>query len=127
MTYNAVPVRAEAGELLSTTASLASLPTGTTTSLACYLQKGASVTWHWGLNSDNSYFVLRGSWITTPYTGLTKFVTDTSVSDLLAAAAKAIEYYKLAGYGVESLFAADGAGGYNYPIVAGGTELYPKF
>ena len=127
MTYNAIPVRSAAGEALSAVAVGAALPSGTTTSVACYLQKGSDVTWHWGLNNDNSWFVLNGRWITTPYTGLTKFVTDTSRGDLLAAAANAIRYYNMSGYTLESLFAADGIGGYNYPIIANGVELYPKF
>ena len=30
------------------------------TSVACYLQKGDSVTWQWALNSHNSWYVLTG-------------------------------------------------------------------
>ena len=127
MTLNAVPTRGSVGELLAMAAPASAVPTGTTTSLACYVQKGSDVTWHWGLNSDNSYYVLSGKWIATPYTGLTKFVTNASQAELVAAANNAIAYYKLAGYTLQSLFAADSGAGYNYPIVAGGTELYPKY
>ena len=95
--------------------------------MGCYVQKGSDVTWQWGLNSDNSYYVLRGTWVTTPYTGLTKFVTSASQQEMAAAANNAIAYYKLAGYTLQSMFAADGSAGYNYPIVTGGTELYPKY
>jgi hypothetical protein len=97
----------------------------TTTSLACYLQTGSGVTWQWGLNADNSYYALHGYWATTPYTKLTKFVTDTSPDELLAAANRAIEYYKLAGSSVLGIFAADSSAGYNYPIIVGDSLLYP--
>lgn len=127
MTTIAVPTRGSVGEVLGMAVPAAAVPAGTTTSLACYVQKGSDVTWHWGLNNDNSYYVLNGNWITTPYTGLTKFVTSASQADLLAAANNAIAYYKLAGYTLQSMFAADSGAGYNYPIVAGGTELYPKY
>jgi hypothetical protein len=127
MTTIAVPTRGVAGEVLAMAVPGAAVPTGTTTSLACYVQKGSDVTWQWGLNNDNSYYVLNGKWIATPYTGLTKFVTNTSQAELVGAANNAIRYYKLAGYTVQSIFAADSGAGYNYPIVAGSTELYPKF
>ena len=127
MNYNAIPMRASVGELLGAPVGPSSAPSGTTTSLACYLQKGSDVTWQWGLNSNNSYYVLSGAWITTPYTGLTKFVTSASRSELIAAANKSIGYYNRTGYTLQSMFASDGAGSYNYPIVIGGTELYPKY
>ncbi len=104
------------------------LPGGTTTtSLACYVRNGSNVTWQWGFNGDNSYFELTGYWIKTAHTGLTKFVTDTDEAELLAAAEKAIEYYKLTGYTVLALFAADKTAGYNYPIIVGDAELYPSY
>lgn len=98
-----------------------------TTSLACYLQKGNDVTWQWGLNNDNSWYKLNGSWYTTPYTKLQKFVTNTSESEIIAAAHNAIRYYERRGYEVLAVFAADKSAGYSYPIVAGGRELYPKY
>ena len=127
MTHNAVPVRENPGEVLAQAVPAVAVPSGTTTSLACYVQKGSDVTWQWGLNSDNSYYVLRGAWVTTPYTGLTKFVTSAGQQEMAAAADNAIAYYKLSGYTLQSMFAADSSAGYNYPIVAGGTELYPKY
>jgi hypothetical protein len=99
----------------------------TTTSLACYVRNGSSVTWQWGLNNDNSYYALNGYWITTPNTRLTKFVTDTDEDELVAAANNAIKYYNLAGYTVLALFAADKSAGYNYPIIVGDSELYPTY
>ena len=83
MTTIAVPTRGVAGEVLAMAVPGAAVPTGTTTSLACYVQKGSDVTWQWGLNNDNSYYVLNGKWIATPYTGLTKFVTNTSQAELV--------------------------------------------
>ena len=99
----------------------------TTTSVACYVINGSSITWQWGLNDDNSYYALNGYWITTPHTGLTKFVTDTSVDELLTAANQAIFYNKLTGYTVFAMFAADKSAGYNYPIIVGSSELYPTY
>lgn len=99
----------------------------TTTSLACYVQNGSKVTWQWGLNDDNSYYALSGYWITTPHTRLTKFVTDTSEDEMVAAANNAIKYYNLAGYTLLAIFAADKSAGYNYPIIVGEDELYPTY
>jgi hypothetical protein len=84
------------------------------------------VTWQWGLNADNSYYKLNGYWITTSHTSLQKFVTDTDEAEMLAAANRAIAYYNRAGYSVIGLFAADSSAGYNYPIIVGESELYPK-
>ena len=127
MTHNSVPLRSVAGEPVATAALAGSAPGGTTTSLACYVQKGSDVTWRWGLNADNSWYVLKGTWVRTPFTGLTKFVTNTGVAELTTAADKTMQYYNLSGYTLRAMFAADGLGGYNYPVVAGGVELYPKY
>ena len=95
-------------------------------SLKCIFQKGTDVTWGWGLNSDKSYFQMRGSWTTTPYTKLEKFFTSTSTADMAAAAEAAKVYYGLVGYDLIGYCAATKASGYTYPIVAGGTELFPS-
>lgn len=98
----------------------------TTTSIACYIQKGNDVTWYWGLNNDDSYYQLNGFWITTQYTKVQKFVTDTSPEEMLAAAANALKYYNKTDYSVIAVFAADKSGGYNYPIVVGDSTWYPR-
>jgi hypothetical protein len=130
MTFNAIPVRGDAGQVLAAAAPGAPLdaaPTGTTTSVACYLRNGTDVTWQWGLNDDNSWYVLNGQWITTPYSGLTKFVTSAGQGDLVAAANNAIRYYQRTGYTVEAVLAADSSSGYSYPIVSNGLQLFPRF
>ncbi len=127
MVHNAIAMRSVVGEVAGSVLSAVAGPMVTTTSLACYLQKGTDVTWQWGLKADNNYYVLKGSWITTPFTGLTKFVTTTPESELVGAADRAIAYYERTGYRLLALFAADGAGGYNYPVLVGSKELYPKF
>ena len=71
--------------------------------------------------------MLRGQWITTPYTGLKKFVTDTDEAELIAAANQAITYHNMAGYSVESVFASESSSDNNYPIIVNGTLLDPKF
>lgn len=99
----------------------------TTTSLACYFRKtNGDVEWQWGLNDDNSYYKLNGSWFTTPYTKLQKFVTSTSLGDIKRAAGAAQTYYKLTDAVLIGIFAADKSAGYNYPIVVAGDELYPE-
>lgn len=130
MTFNAIPVRADAGQVLAAAtpgAPVGAAPTGTTTSVACYLRNGTDVTWQWGLNDDNSWYVLNGQWITTPYSGLTKFVTSAGQGDLVAAANNAIRYYQRTGYTVEAVLAADSSSGYSYPIVSNGLQLFPRF
>lgn len=97
----------------------------TTTSIACYFSNGQNATWQWGLNADNSYYSLRGYWIKTPHTALTKFVTDTSQDEMARAAQQAIDYYKLGGYHLVAILAADKTAGFNYPIIVGEAELYP--
>ena len=66
MTFNAIPLRGDVGEVIAATVD-AVAPAQMTTSLACYVRNGSNITWQWGLNNDNSYYVLRGQWITTPY------------------------------------------------------------
>jgi len=98
-----------------------------TTFLACYFRKSnGDVEWHWGLNSDNSYYKLSGDWFTTPYTKLQKFQTFTSVENIQRAANTAQAYYKLTEAVLIGIFAADKNAGYNYPIVLSGSELYPE-
>ena len=105
----------------------AAVADATTTSLACYFINGSNVTWYWGLNNDNSYYKLNGSWGTTPYTKLTKFFTSTNSSDIGNAAQNAKNYYNLGSYSLFAIFAADSSSGYNYPVVANGQELYPDY
>ncbi len=119
------PSRSNPGESVSVAAD-ASAMGGETTTLACYLQKGDEVKWQWGLNNDNSWYKLNGSWHKTPYTKLQKFLTDTSESEIIGAAKNAINYYGMDGYNVLAIFAADKSAGYNYPIVVGDRELFPK-
>jgi len=100
---------------------------GTTTSLACYFRKtNGDVEWQWGLNDDNSYYKLNGSWLTTPYTKIQKFMASTSFEDIQRAASASQVYYNLTGAALIGIFAADSTAGYNYPIVASGSELYPE-
>jgi hypothetical protein len=84
------------------------------------------VTWYWGLNNDNSYYQLNGFWITTQYTKLQKFVTDTSPEEMLAAAQNALKYNNKTDYSVIGVFAADKNAGYNYPIVVGDSTWHPR-
>jgi hypothetical protein len=125
MSDDADSARPEPGEMLAAGAA-ATADGGDTTSLACYFQKGGDVTWYWGLNNDDSYYKLNGSWGKTPYTKLQKFFTATGQSEIVAAANRAMSYYKLDGYTLLAVLAADKSAGYNYPIVSGDTELYPK-
>jgi hypothetical protein len=127
MTQGPIAVRSAAGEALSAPVSAVLAAAQTTTSLACYFQHGSSAPWQWGLNADNSYYKLNGFWLTTPYTKLMKFVTDTNAGELVAAANQAMAYYGLGGSSILAICAADSAAGYSYPIVSRGSELYPKY
>jgi hypothetical protein len=99
-----------------------------TTSLACYFQKGDSITWYWGLTSDSQWYTLPGSWQTTPYTKLQKFFSTASQSDITQACGNSSTYYGLVGYSLLAAFAADRKAGSNYPIIVGGsTELWPQY
>lgn len=120
--------RAEPGEAGTAPESVGVQVAADTTSVACYFVNASGATaWYWGLNNDNSYFKLNGSWTKTPYTRLTKFVTGTGAGEITAAAEKARSYYNLNGYTLMAAFAADSGSGYNYPLVAGGTELFPLY
>ncbi len=126
MSEETIPARSNPGESMSV-ADEPSVLGGQTTSLACYLRNGTDEKWQWGLNNDNSWYKLNGSWHTTPYTKLTKFLTDTSENEIIGAAKNAIRYYEMAGYEVVAVVAADKKAGYNYPIVVGDKELFPKY
>lgn len=97
-------------------------------SLACYFQKGNDITWHWGLNSDKSWYSMPGEWKKTTYTKLEKFFATVGQNDITNACSNSQTYYGLVGYSLMAAFAAQKSAGYNYPIIVNGnTELYPQY
>ena len=94
--------------------------------IACYFNNNGSVTWQWGLNSDNSYYTFNGDWKTTPQTKIEKFFSLEPYSNLCAACANAKKYYKVSG-DLFGIFAATKNAGYNYPIVLNGIEVSPMY
>lgn len=96
---------------------------------ACYFKLAdGNVKYYWGLSADNSWYSFSGDWIKTPHTKLEKFAAASDVTDenLKAACQRSKEYYKVNG-DMLAIFAAAKSGGYNYPILLGDRELYPRY
>ena len=89
----------------------------TSTSLVCYIGTPGSSdrTWHWGLNADDSWFALTGTWID----GDTTFQLDgnLTIGDLRKASANCIKYYGPKTAKLIHLYASDSSLGQNHKIL----------
>lgn len=94
---------------------------------ACYFNNNGSVTWQWGLKSDNGWYSFTGQWVTTPYTKLQKFsTTTTSYDSIYQSCVNSQKYYKVDGQ-LFAIFAATSGAGSNYPILVGGGDVFPSY
>ena len=88
-----------------------------TTSLVCYVGTPGKKdsTWHWGLNDDNSWYALEGSWID----GNTMFQLDGNITmdDLRKAARNSVKYYGPPEATLKALYASDSSLGQNHKIL----------
>jgi hypothetical protein len=95
----------------------------TYTYTVCYFTKGSERKWEWGLKSDNGWYKLYGTWEKTRDTRIMKFWTKASRTEIQASCMNSQNYYKLRGYTLDKIFAADSARGSNYPIVTPEGEI----
>ena len=94
---------------------------------ACYFTDNGSITWKWGLNSDNSWYSFAGQWLQTPYTKVEKFsTTSTSYDAIYQSCVNSQKYYGVGGQLFASFAATSGVGS-NYPILVGGGDLFPNY
>ncbi|MGI2904445.1 hypothetical protein [Tolypothrix sp. VBCCA 56010] len=63
----------------------------------CYFNDNGTRVYKWGLNVDDSWFVMRGHWEKNVDTGNKKFVSDTLEKEVRLSCANSQEYYKVAG------------------------------
>jgi len=102
----------------------------TYTYTACYFQKGndlSSVKWQCGLQANNSWYQMNGRWIDTPHTKVRTFESEMDRQSVVTSCANSQRYYKLAGYRVIGIYAADQGVGRNYQIYTNnGTQLVSK-
>jgi len=94
------------------------------TSLMCVFGTGNSWKWEWGLAADNSYYSMKGEWLTTSITKTTKFKTSHGTREIDQACAQAKEYYKIK----EDYFAAcarESSVGNPYAIVSDNVQMFP--
>lgn len=82
----------------------------------CYFKNGSRRVWKWGLNSNNSWFVMSGIWKKNADTGTWKFYTTTRKSEVESSCKNAKRYYKVAG-NIDGIYAAMKSTGKNYEIV----------
>jgi hypothetical protein len=82
----------------------------------CYFKNGSRRVWKWGLNSDNSWFVMSGRWEKNRDTGTWKFYTTTRKSLVESSCKNAKRYYEVAG-NIDGIYAAMTRAGKNYEIV----------
>jgi hypothetical protein len=94
-----------------------------TTNVVCYFQKDfEDATWQWGLNDDESWFELRGSW---EERGITKFLTSQSRDEIVRSCQKSQEYYGHGDKRLINVYAANSSVGHNYAIHSNGQEVNP--
>lgn len=120
---------AEKGKLLtgSVTAKTPKLASASGSSnVACYFGTPASSKWKWGLQADNSYYAMGGTWTKTQFTKTMKFFTTTSQSDIEQACSNSAKYYKITDP-LFAAFAATSGTGANYPTVSNSVELWPQY
>jgi len=94
---------------------------------ACYFNDDGSISWKWGLKSDNGWYSFTGQWVTTPYTKLTKFsTTTTTYESIYNSCVNSKKYYDVDGE-LFAIFAATSGIGKNYSILLGGGDLFPNY
>jgi hypothetical protein len=93
------------------------------TSVVCDFQKptGGS-TWQWGLNKDNSWFKLGGSWQAE---GTYRFSTEVPRDKIVASCEQSKGYYGHSDKTLVGVFAANSSTGSNYAIYVKGQEVKP--
>lgn len=93
----------------------------------CYFRDSkGSISWEWGLKSDNGWYSMSGNWITTSLTKIQKFETTDSYESIYASCENSKKYYKVSG-DLFAIFAATSGAGSNYPILVGGGELFSQY
>jgi len=83
---------------------------------ACYFKDRGKTVWKWGLNPNNSWFVMSGRWVKNNQTGTWKFFTHTRRSNVVSSCNNAKRYYKVSG-NIIGIYAAQSNRGKNYEIV----------
>jgi hypothetical protein len=113
--------------LLFSAAQAAPIPNAnTTTSVVCYFKKGNDKPfWKWGLNADNSWFVLNGAWQKQEHTKIESFATKTNPNSIRDSCKQSKAYYGYGDYEVVGIYAANSRLSYNYPIYTEDGELRP--
>ena len=82
----------------------------------CYFKDGGNRVWKWGLNSDNSWFVIRGHWDKNRDTGNWKFYSDTPKNEVKSSCDNSQKYYNVPGK-IDGIYAAMSNVGNNYDLV----------
>jgi hypothetical protein len=82
----------------------------------CYFKNPRGRVWKWGLNSNNSWFVMSGRWEKNRDTDTWKFYTTTRKSHVESSCKDAKRYYGVTG-NIDGIYAAMKSTGNNYEIV----------
>ncbi len=84
---------------------------------ACYFRSGNTETWRWGLQPDNNWYEMAGTWENRRHTGTTYFnPSSASSTAIIQSCIASRNYYELTGYELIGVYAADSAAGSNYSI-----------
>ena len=83
---------------------------------ACYFKNGQKRVWKWGLNANNSWFVMPGNWKKNGDTNTWKFYTTRRKSEVELSCRNARRYYNVTG-NIDGIYAAMKSTGKNYQIV----------
>ena len=125
LALTAFTVSATAYTQLSQATTYLNSPVYTTTSVVCYFQKGNNRLWKWGLQPNNGWFVLNGSWQKTIDTRITYFETPSSADTIRQSCRQSRAYYGYGDYTINGIYAANSSLGSNYPIMARAVVVKP--
>lgn len=88
----------------------------TSTYATCYFRNGTSETWHWGLQPNNDWYEMAGTWETRRHLGTSYFNPSTATeAAILQSCRKSKDYYEEPG-ALIGVYAANSAAGNNYAI-----------
>ena len=88
----------------------------TSTYATCYFRNGVSETWHWGLQPNDDWYEMAGTWETRRHLGTSYFSPSTATeAEILQSCRASQAYYEVSG-DLIGVYSANSATGSNYEI-----------
>ena len=95
----------------------------------CYLKKGSTTTWHWGLDKNDNWYQILGSWETETMNRTQDYIfkTDTYFSEIKQSCENSRDYYGKNDYSITGIYVSDSKYGKNYEIYTPEGRVLNKF